>query len=51
MYKKLMLFLSIATIQLQAALDNPLEYQAKEFSYLIGKTRFEDDLLNMHFQL
>ncbi len=51
MYKKILFFLSIATIHLEAALENPLEYKAKEFSYLIGKTRFKDDLLNMHFQL
>ncbi|MDR2539697.1 MAG: Fe-Mn family superoxide dismutase [Chlamydiales bacterium] len=51
MYKKIMFFLSIATIHLEAALEDPLRYQAKEFSYLIGKTRFKDDLLNMHFQL
>ena len=51
MYKKMMFFLSIATIPLQAVLKDPLTYQAKEFSHLIGKTRFKDDLLNMHFQL
>lgn len=59
MYKKIVLFLSIASVQLQALTDNSPEYRtkespeyrAKEFSYLIGKTRFGDDLLNMHFQL
>lgn len=51
MYKKIILFLSLASSQLQAISDSSLEYQAKEFSYLIGKTRFGDDLLNMHFQL
>ncbi len=51
MYKKIILFLSLASSQIQAISDSSLEYQAKEFSYLIGKTRFENDLLNMHFQL
>lgn len=50
MYKKLVLSLSLAAIQLQA-IPNEGEYRAREFSYLIGKTGFKDDLLNMHFQL
>lgn len=51
MYKKIILFLSLASSQIQAISDSSVEYQAKEFSYLIGKTRFGNDLLHMHFQL
>lgn len=50
MYKKLVFYLSFAAIQLQAIPDE-WEYRAREFSYLIGKTGFKEDLLKIHFQL